>query len=203
MSAFGWLPDLPDYRDHAYKLPKFAVLPERVDLRGSCPPVLDQGQLGSCTANAIASAHQYQQIKQTFFPQFMPSRLFIYYNERIILGTVSYDSGACIRDGIKSIASQGVPTENSWPYEIARFRRKPSTQCYSRAMTHQALEYMRISYNLEEMKACLADGHPFIFGFGLRKLYGARCRYYQTSQYAIAKRPGARRTCRACCRIRR
>jgi C1A family cysteine protease len=61
ISRYGWLPDLPDHRDHFYAAPVewAAVLPARVDLRAGCPPVCDQGQLCSCTANAIAGAIQF------------------------------------------------------------------------------------------------------------------------------------------------
>src|SRR5262249_18753286 len=93
ISRFGWVPDLPDHRDHLYAAPPVALraLPSSVDLRPSCPPVYDQGQLGSCTANAIAAAMQFDQMKQKLPQIFMPSRLFIYYNERVMEGTVDSD----------------------------------------------------------------------------------------------------------------
>src|SRR6476469_7450575 len=102
IAHFGWIPDLPDQRDVFFSAPApmLASLPASVDLRPQCPPVYDQGQLGSCTANAIGGAIQFHQMKQGI-PNFTPSRLFIYYNERVIEGTVSSDSGAMIRDGIK------------------------------------------------------------------------------------------------------
>ena len=82
ISRYGWLPDLPDERDHFYAAPVAApaVLPASVDLRPQCPPVYDQGQLGSCTANAIAGAIQFDRLKQQLAQVFVPSRLFIYYN---------------------------------------------------------------------------------------------------------------------------
>ena len=77
ISRYGWLPDLPDHRDHLYAVPAeiAAVLPASVDLRTQCPPVYDQGQLGSCTANAIAAAIQFDQMKQKSAQAFAPSRL--------------------------------------------------------------------------------------------------------------------------------
>ena len=58
IQQYGWLPDLPDARDHMYAAPPpvLAALPTKADLRPQCPPVLNQGDLGSCTANAIANA---------------------------------------------------------------------------------------------------------------------------------------------------
>src|SRR5207248_878049 len=90
---FGWTPDLPDHRDKIYSAPFLhaAQLPPSVDLRSGCPPVYDQGQLGSCTGNAIAAAIEFDQMKQKVADVFVPSRLFIYYNERVMEGTVGQD----------------------------------------------------------------------------------------------------------------
>ncbi len=111
ISRYGWRPDVPDARDHVFLVPKSkSVLPKKVDLRPKCPNPYDQGQLGSCTANAINAAYEFDLLKQGM-QDFMPSRLFVYYNERVIEGTVKQDAGAEIRDGIKSIAQAGVCTE--------------------------------------------------------------------------------------------
>src|SRR5580658_4210142 len=98
LGRYGWIPDLPDARDRVFKAPRrAAALPKSADLRSGCPAVYDQGDLGSCTANAIAGALEFDQRKQKL-PVFTPSRLFIYYNERALEGTVSTDSGAMLRD---------------------------------------------------------------------------------------------------------
>ena len=98
-------------------------------------------------------------------PAFTPSRLFIYYNERVIEGTVNSDSGAMIRDGIKSIAHQGDAPETDWPYDIAKFAMKPSPKTYTDAKKHKAVLYQRLMQDLAQMKGCLASGFPFVFGF--------------------------------------
>jgi hypothetical protein len=107
---YGWVRDLPDQRDRRYRLERVGLLPAELphvaDLRGLCPPVYDQGQLGSCTANAIAAALQFDAARQGL-PAPAPSRLFIDFNERSIEGTVPYDNGAQIRDGIKAVAQWG------------------------------------------------------------------------------------------------
>lgn len=164
---YGWQPDLPDQRDLLYKAPApvIKVLPSKVDLRNQCPTVYDQGQLGSCTANAIGGAFEFELMKQKKSDDFMPSRLFIYYNERAIEHTVSTDSGAQIRDGIKSVNKQGVCPETMLPYNISQFTQKPSDACYASALKHQVLSYQRVTRNLNQMKGCLASGYPFVFGF--------------------------------------
>ena len=169
IKKYGWVPDLPDHRDFLYAAPaQFlgAALPTKVDLRPHCPPVYDQGQLGSCTGNAIAGAIQFEQMKQRI-PNFVPSRLFIYYNERVIEGTVSSDSGAQIRDGIKSVASTGACPEKDWPYNIAKFAAKPPATAYTDAAKTKVASYQRVPQVLSQLKGCLASGFPFVFGFSV------------------------------------
>jgi C1A family cysteine protease len=165
---YGWIRDLPDQRDRhvATRGPNTPApeLPPSVDLRSACPPVYDQGALGSCTANAIAAALEFDAVRQKL-PDVMPSRLFIYYNERAIEGTVQSDSGAQIRDGIKSVAQWGDCPETEWPYDISQFTVQPPQQCYDDAAKHLALVYEAVPQDLDELRACLAAGFPFVFGF--------------------------------------
>jgi C1A family cysteine protease len=166
IQGYGWVPDLPDGRDLLYAAPvkPLAKLPPRVDLRSKCPPVYNQEELGSCTANAIGAALEFDQMKQRR-KVFTPSRLFIYYNERAMEGTVNSDSGAMIRDGVKSVAKQGSCNETNWPYKIEMFRDKPPRPCYVEGKKNQAIQYLRVAQTLGQMKGCLAEGFPFVFGF--------------------------------------
>jgi len=168
IKRYGWVPDLPDARDFLYAAPEavLANLPREVDLRPQCPPIYDQGQLGSCTANAIGAAFEFMQNTESL-PDFMPSRLFIYWNERLIEGTVDEDSGAMIRDGIKSVHRLGVCTEDTWPYDISRFTEKPSDKAYLDASDHQATVYRRVLPVLHQLQGCLASGTPVVFGFSV------------------------------------
>ena len=167
--AYGWVRDRLDARDHYASLTaeeQLAVLPASVSMRGKMPPVYDQGQLGSCTANAIAGAVQYQQLCQNEAEgQHVPSRLFIYYGERVIEGSVDYDSGAQIRDGIKVVASQGAPPETDWPYDIARFTEKPRVRAYQDALRFKTLSYARPIRTSYYLRSLLAAGRPFVYGF--------------------------------------
>ena len=166
-ARYGWVPDLPDQRDHIFAAPPpvVATLPASVDLRPGCPPVYDQGQLGSCTGNAIAGALEFDQKKEGAADVFAPSRLFIYFNERTMEGTVKSDSGAQIRDGIKSVAVMGACHEDLWPYDIAKFASKPSKAAFSDARKHTAVSYQRVSQDLTQLRGCIAAGYPFVFGF--------------------------------------
>ena len=166
IARYGWIPDQPDQRDHVYAAPSqfLTALPPSADLRAQCPPVYDQGQLGSCTANAIGAAIEFDRLKQKL-SDYVPSRLFIYYNERVIEGTVHSDSGAMIRDGIKTVASQGVCPEPDWPYDIAKFAQKPPAKAYKDATADRAVSYQSLIQDPNQMKGCLASGYPFVFGF--------------------------------------
>jgi C1A family cysteine protease len=166
IAGYGWIPDLPDQRDHLYAVPGpiLSQLPPTADLTPQCPPVYDQGHLGSCTGQAIAGAIEFERMKQGL-SDFVPSRLFIYYNERVIEGTVNSDSGAQIRDGIKSVAQQGVCPESDWPYDISKFDQQPSAAAYQDALEDRAVSYQLVVQNLSQMKGCLASGYPFVFGF--------------------------------------
>ncbi len=164
----GWRHDLPDPRDHRYAAPLGLELPSRGDLRKSMPPVYDQGQLGSCTGNAIAAAVQFERMRHNLSDaQRVPSRLFIYYNERVIEDCVDHDAGAQLRDGIKSVASQGVCFESGrdkWPYVISKFKTKPPAKSYENASKDRVVSYSRVQRMLGEMRGCLATGFPFVFG---------------------------------------
>ena len=164
VQSYGWIPDRPDQRDLLYSAiaPK-VKLPSIVDLRAECSDVENQGHLGSCTANALAGNLQFLE-KVSIKVYKDVSRLFIYYNERALEGTVGTDSGAMIRDGIKVLAKYGVCWENIWPYDISKFTRKPTAACYKEGLKHCISSYHRLQ-TLDEMFNCLAEGFPFVFGF--------------------------------------
>ena len=197
IARYGWTPDLPDGRDYLFgaRRPLLAVLPPSVDLRASCSPVEDQGQLGSCTANALAGALEFLEKKDKVGFSDL-SRLFIYYNERVIEHTPKADSGAMIRDGIKALAKQGVCAETSWPYAVSKFAVKPSVKCYTEAQKHTITSYERLQTQ-DEMRACLAEGFPFVFGFTVYEAFeSAAVAKSGDCSHAGTIRALARRPCR-------
>ncbi len=168
----GWLPDLPDARDFSYAAPLkvMQALPAKTDLRSKCPAVYNQGRLGSCTANALSGAFEIGQ-KIQGRPIWVPSRLFLYYNERVAIHTTSSDSGAFLRDGIKSLNKDGICKEAEWTYDDnpapgSKYSKKPPQSCYSHAVQNEIISYQRlVSSNINTLKGCLAEGYPFVFGF--------------------------------------
>ena len=168
---YGWKPDLPDHRDLPYGAMRLgleapATPPPSVDLRPHCPPIYVQEPLQSCTANASAAAFRFLEIKSGS-NTLNPSRLFVYYNERDLADDVDLDNGAQLRDGIKSIASNGICDEKAWPYDKP-FDEKPPQSCYDQALKFKALSYFSLDNTaLNELRGCLAAGFPFVFGFSL------------------------------------
>ena len=166
---YGWKRDIPDIRDHVFSLTRdeqLAVLPASYSLRNSMPPVYDQAQLGSCTANSIGAAVQYQQMQQAEAEGSQtPSRLFIYWNERKIEGTIDSDSGAQIRDGMKVIANVGVPPETDWPYVVSKFAQTPPTQAFTDALKYKTTTYGRVTQSATALKTTIFNKRPVVFGF--------------------------------------
>ena len=183
--SYGWVPDIPDHRDFLYSAIRPRLkMPAAVDLRQSCSPVEDQGQLGSCTANALAGNLEFVDERDDHVYTDV-SRLFIYYNERALRGTVDSDSGAMIRDGIKTLAQNGVCSETIWPYVISRFTDKPVAASYTQALKHRIVSYHRIE-TINDMLTCLADGYPFVFGFTVYESFESP----QVARTGVAPMPG-------------
>lgn len=161
--TYGWVPDIPDQRDYLYRAIRPVIrLPKKVDLRKFCSSIEDQGALGSCTAQALAANLEFLDNMADFLYTDV-SRLFIYYNERALMDTIEYDSGATLRDGIKTLKNSGSCRESMWPYIIDKFDDKPPLKCYTEAKKNRIKSYHRIQ-TLREMFVCIAEGYPFVFG---------------------------------------
>ena len=182
---FGWLPDYPDMRDYTVDhedikpmLEKVGVskavsdsnLPAYVDLRQWCSPVEDQGQLGSCTANAGVGMVEYYE-RRAFGKHIDASRLFLYKTTRNMMKEKG-DTGGFLRTTMGSLVLFGVPPEEYYPYNIKKFDEEPPAFCYAFAQNYQALEYVRLDPPntthddlLGRIKTNLAAGLPSIFGF--------------------------------------
>jgi C1A family cysteine protease len=160
---YHWVRDKIDSRDHPYQLTNKAQS-NVVDLRQYCSPIEDQGNLGSCTGNAIAGAIELLHKRQNRTLDI--SRLFIYYYERLFIGTVNYDSGAYIRDGIKACYTYGAPTENLWPYNISKFRNAPSKEAILDAAKRKVTSYQRAA-DFNAVIDAITSGYPVTIGFSV------------------------------------
>jgi C1A family cysteine protease len=175
IAGYGWIPQLPDLRDARLAVPKVTSLPESVDMSKdpAMPPIYDQGQLGSCTANAIAAAVDFENHRQNGL-FITPSRLWIYYQERVIEGSVREDAGASLRDGMKSVSKLGVCPETDWPYDIDTFADKPPQTDYASALKDKVLLYEAAPQELFALKSLLASGLPIVFGFSVYESFESK-----------------------------
>jgi len=130
-----------------------------VDLRSKIKIMYDQGNLGSCTANALCYAYVFDA------PTFSPSRLFLYYNERFLDGDVPIDAGSTLSEGINALEKYGVCKESTWSYNTNNFAVKPSKQAYAEGVKNEVIMASRVLQTMQSMKGCLTSGYPFVVGF--------------------------------------
>lgn len=152
-----------DLRDWKLVLKKSTPCPNVVNLTTRCPPVYNQGQIGSCTAQAAACMYA-SLVFVASMERFDPARFFIYYNTRMIQGTINEDSGATLRDTMRALQVYGVCPETMWPSTPEQLFIKPASNCYSHATNRQVLSYVAVPQNLTFMKQLLAQGFPFVLG---------------------------------------
>jgi len=170
---FGWKRDSDDTRDWKFKalLKHIALdeIPASVDLTDNMTPVENQQDIGSCTANAAVGAMEYLEWKRTqkrfwCFKQYRDlSRLFVYYNTRLLEGTVDVDAGASIRNTVKALAKHGVCDERIWPYEPSKWDDRPKDEAYDKALKRCVKDYYRVN-TVDEILQALALGFPVCFG---------------------------------------
>ena len=184
--GMGWLPELPDFRDYtlqsdsitkilgAFKLPKASSLSASADLRKWFSPIEDQGNLGSCTANAGVGLFEYFE-NRAFGKYSDASRLFLYKVTRNLM-QVTGDTGAYLRTTMGAMAMFGVPQEKYWPYVVAKFDVEPSAFLYGFGDNYKALQYVRLDppgtspSAFDEHQDEYCGGYPFnvrIYGLQL------------------------------------
>lgn len=146
-------------------VPNLSGLPRAVDLRGDCTPVEDQGQIGSCTANAAVGALEFQRRKDGK-PAGDLSRLFVYYNSRRMAGQEQDDGGATIAQCMAALLAFGTPPERSWPYDPALVKTTPDAKVFQEALDATPREYAKVE-GLEHVKGALARQYPVVFGTSL------------------------------------
>lgn len=165
---YGCIRSKLDSRDLKFHV-KFSLrldLPSRIDLRETTfvPEPLDQGDLGSCAANAASNALRFC-LKKEHAVDFQPSRLYIYFFCRLIEGTVELDAGCEIRDVLKAIHTYGACSEDLWPYDISKFKDLPYSKCVRAGKEYTSnFSYLSVNQNLVDIKNALYRGFPIIFG---------------------------------------
>lgn len=162
--------DIRDFKFHKMVIqkPKIAI-PNKFSLLNLCPlpDVLDQGNLGSCTANAASNALKYLLTKNKK-QVFQPSRLFIYWFTRLLQNTVNEDSGASNRDTLKSILKNGACDENRWIYDITKYKLRPNQIAIREGNIHRTgFQYLSVIQDINVIKNSIYQGFPIILGISI------------------------------------
>jgi len=151
-----------DYRDLYYRASNNNVK-NKVDLRVWCSPIEEQLHLGSCVGQSIIGAFELM-LNKNYPDKYMDlSRLFVYYNARVIEGDPSIDSGVYVRDGIKAVNKWGVCSEDYWPYLTDKFSTIPDTKSYLDAKTRLIKNYHRIK-SIKDIISTVSAGYPVVTG---------------------------------------
>lgn len=164
--GMGWRPDMPDRRDFMLAAPlDVRALPASARVLTKVP-VADQGQLGSCTGFMAVYLLEQLRRKNSLAPvDFSP--LYTYWATRYLdggAGQVKVDSGATIRDAVRSLREYGGALEATWPYDIAKFARTPPRAAFRSAGERQVITYLRAA-TVDALKGSIADGFAVGVGF--------------------------------------
>jgi C1A family cysteine protease len=169
---YGWRLSPPDARDAAFTFDETTVVgtaPPEIDPRGTyMPPIYDQGQLGSCTANAVAAATQADMhIDGMPYDKHRPSRLLVYWMERKLENDLGQgDTGAFGRDGFKAIQKSGWVPERDYKYVISKFEDTPSDKILEEALANAyPKKYGPVAQTQSAIQAALAIQQTVAFGF--------------------------------------
>lgn len=144
----------------------FAACPDHPmvkDLRPGMLPIENQSTLGACTGHAIVGALEYLEVKQGK-PAVRLSRLFVYFNERMVEGTINEDAGANIGDGINVVAKYGACDENLWPYHIRHYKEQPNDAAYADGLKRRAITHYAVQQTEDALISALANDLPIVFG---------------------------------------
>lgn len=138
-----------------------------IDHRKTCPEVYLQGDIGSCTSSALCCIYYHNLIEFGYKDIFLPSRLFIYYNTRMMNHSINIDNGGSIRDALKAMHAYGVCPEKMWKYNNDNFAVSPSPEAYDFGRHHKSIIYARVPQDIIQLKQCLIEGYLFAFGMSV------------------------------------
>jgi len=166
---YGWIPDKNDNEVDDNNTKYFSIhqakylngIPD-CNLKSKCPPVYISSNLNSCVSNSVAFIYHYTQKKLDI--NISPSRLFLYYNTRMIENTINKDVGCQIKNCLESINLYGVCNENEYPYKIDNVFNKPPVNFYNPDIK---IKFSKIEQTIDQIKLALNNNYPIIFGFNV------------------------------------
>lgn len=169
----GWRPSAIDPRNKITQIPEAAPREKEYDPRGEVPPIWNQLELGSCTANAALRA-----ILRAFWvagikPPEDFSRLWAYAQTRFVEGGWKQfleDSGAFGHDDLKVARHVGLVMEALWPYDDYKKSFNDEETFKAVKATDPSRRWFIDSYSHphpdpETFEIVLSSGKTIIFGF--------------------------------------
>lgn len=166
------LPSPPDLRDIPYVSPFTEnELPTSVDMRGDVFEIEDQGPIGSCVANGVASSCEL--IANRNNQPIDLSRMFLYNATKAYEGRLG-EEGLYTRNAYHIAYKYGMPTEEYYPYDLSKDNIDPPIDAYQMASENRITRYenltpgrVRLYRSQEEkdfitynIKAALHEGLP-------------------------------------------
>ncbi|MDQ1343258.1 MAG: hypothetical protein QG571_1879 [Pseudomonadota bacterium] len=175
--GLGWMPPEPSVMARL----KFAKAPASEMLIGIEPAdvadnsglvrVVDQGDLGSCVANACGQIIRGEMVRNGAGDVEIPSRLWAYQLALNAQNTEGQDVGTNLATCMDCLAEFGYPPESRMPYDVASFGKRPSPTAWHDAVDQRApggLCYHQISETGDArvlaVRQALTAGHLVAFG---------------------------------------
>lgn len=170
----GWRPQLPGVgRDRPYRLRQLGLTypPSTNNRAKGLASIVDQGNLGSCTANAGAQVVNTLRLRQGL-PEIPLSRLALYYWTRVREGTQDQDAGATIADTITTLKTAGIGPEPDWPYDVTKYAVQPPGKEVIDALKELVLSDLLLdNTDLRQIKDALYSGHVIDLGFTVQQSF--------------------------------
>jgi len=159
---FGALRSPHDTRDlvaeHIYPKSRDLALPEELDLRKDLQPIRDQGQQGSCVAQACACMKEWHEKKQVGLNQYM-SPQFIYNNRS------NYpEEGMYGRDAMQILYYKGSCLEKTYPYGIIEEADNLNKKAVDEATRYRIMRYAKVN-TIDGVKSALYKNGPCVILF--------------------------------------
>ena len=190
---YGWRKpeQVASHRLKKLEIPDNTIYPPSIDLRGLFNYVFDQGALGSCVANAASSAMTVVINKSNLANKDIRSRLFLYFNARMIDGNPHADSGTTITAVVYAIENNGACSETEWPYNIGVYTTVPSKSCYASGIPYKPISAHAVEQNLQALKHELSNGNVIMFGILVYNSFELA----DTTKSGIVKLPNPNEAC--------
>ena len=165
-----------DYLFSASPMANASVDNADVSIKKWFKEISNQSTLSSCVGNGVADAFEAQFAhRNNLDPNKVDniSRLFIYWNSRNndTPPCANVDKGTRIRLAFDCMARYGAPSEDLYPYDIAKVNERPTILAYREAIKHRISAFYRIDKTgddrIIQIIQALNAGNPIVFGTAL------------------------------------